>query len=183
MNDVDVWHSPTAKSRFKVTERTPERLTIEFENEVGDIGPPEHLHPDQDEEFAVLEGELLLRVRGREVRLSPGRSHLVPRGTAHTFHNAGSGRVRFTSQHRPPLGFEPFLKTIYDLDLDGRSNAQGQPGLLQLMVILKARRGEELLAAVPRFAQRGAAIVLGTIGELVGYRPEYVSERRRPAPR
>jgi quercetin dioxygenase-like cupin family protein len=177
-DNPEVWHSPTAKSRFKVVERTRERLTIEFQNEQGDIGPPEHLHPHQDEEFTVLEGALLLRAGGQDVHLRAGQSHVVPRGVAHTFHNEGEGCVRFTSQHRPALGFERFLKTIYDLDRDGRANDQGQPALLQLMVILKSRGGEELLAGPPRFVQRAAAWVLGTLGELLGYEPVYESSLR-----
>jgi mannose-6-phosphate isomerase-like protein (cupin superfamily) len=180
-SDPDVWHSPTAKSRFKVVERAAERLTLEFENELGDIGPPEHLHPHQDEEFTVLDGALLLRVGGKDVHLTAGQSHVVPRGVAHTFHNEGEGRVRFTSQHRPALGFERFLKTIYDLDRDGRANRQGQPRLLQLMVILKSRGGEELLAGPPRFVQRAVAWVLGTLGELFGYASVYESRLRAKA--
>jgi mannose-6-phosphate isomerase-like protein (cupin superfamily) len=180
-DDRDIWHSPTAKSRFRVVERTPEQVTLEFENELGDIGPPEHLHPNQDEEFTVLEGALLLRVGGKDVHLGAGQSHLVPKGTPHTFHNEGEGRVRFTSQHRPALGFERFLKTIYDLDRDGRANREGQPRLLQLMAILKSRGGEELLAGPPRFVQRGAAWVLGTVAGLLGYEPVYDSKLRAGA--
>ncbi len=179
MSAEDTWQSPTAKSRFRVIERDAERLIIEFENQPDDVGPPEHLHPTQEEEFSVLDGELLLRVGGREVRLAPGQSFLVPRGTAHTFRNPGTRPVRFTSQHRPPLGFERFLKTIYDLDADGRSDRRGQPGLLQTMVLLRAHPDEQLLAGPPRGLQRAVIAVLGALGRALGYRPEYVSQRRR----
>ena len=42
-----------------------------------------HRHPDADELFLVLEGSLLMRLRGGEVRLGPGEMLIVPRGIEH----------------------------------------------------------------------------------------------------
>ncbi len=40
-------------------------------------------HPDTDELFLVLDGELLIRTEQGEVRLGPGELTLVPRGVQH----------------------------------------------------------------------------------------------------
>ena len=42
-----------------------------------------HHHDDTDELFLVLEGELLLRLRDRDVRLRKGEMFVVPRGMEH----------------------------------------------------------------------------------------------------
>lgn len=42
-----------------------------------------HQHPDTDELFLVLEGELDMEFRDRTVTLGPGELIVVPRGTEH----------------------------------------------------------------------------------------------------
>ena len=42
-----------------------------------------HHHDNTDELFLVLEGELLLRLRDRDVRLRKGEMFVVPRGVEH----------------------------------------------------------------------------------------------------
>lgn len=47
--------------------------------------PPMHVHEREDEAFYVLEGELRLRLRDTELRLTAGQGALAPRGTPHTY--------------------------------------------------------------------------------------------------
>lgn len=182
MND-DWWISPTMKSRLRIVESTEATggasLKIEFENLPGDIGPPCHCHPHQEERFTVIEGRLALRVGNQEHELGAGGSIVVPRDSPHTFYNPGAEPVRFTSEHHPALGFERFITSLYDLDYDGLSDEKGMPKLLQLMVMLESRRGEEFLVGPPRLAQRMAAATLGRLGRRLGYRASYVSKRRK----
>ena len=42
-----------------------------------------HSHPDTDELFLVVEGELTIRLDAGDVVLGPGQLYVVPRGTAH----------------------------------------------------------------------------------------------------
>lgn len=42
-----------------------------------------HEHPDSDEAFVVLDGELTIRFRDGKVRLRPGEMYVVPKGTEH----------------------------------------------------------------------------------------------------
>jgi len=42
-----------------------------------------HNHPDTDELFLVLAGELTIQLRDGEVRLGPGQLYVVPRGVEH----------------------------------------------------------------------------------------------------
>jgi quercetin dioxygenase-like cupin family protein len=47
--------------------------------------PPLHIHLGEDEVFHVLEGELLLRVGERDVRVGAGETALAPKGVSHTY--------------------------------------------------------------------------------------------------
>jgi quercetin dioxygenase-like cupin family protein len=47
--------------------------------------PPLHVHPDADETFYVLEGEIVMHVDGTELSVRTGGALVVPRGTPHTF--------------------------------------------------------------------------------------------------
>ncbi len=42
-----------------------------------------HAHPDTDEFFLVLEGQLIIRMDDGDVTLSPGEVYVVPRGVPH----------------------------------------------------------------------------------------------------
>ena len=44
---------------------------------------PLHLHPDEDESFHILEGEVLVQIDGEEHLGGPGSFISVPRGVPH----------------------------------------------------------------------------------------------------
>jgi mannose-6-phosphate isomerase-like protein (cupin superfamily) len=44
---------------------------------------PRHSHPDTDEFFLVLDGELTIRMDAGDVTLRPGEVYVVPAGVAH----------------------------------------------------------------------------------------------------
>jgi mannose-6-phosphate isomerase-like protein (cupin superfamily) len=75
-------------------------VIAEWKDAGGIPGPPRwiaplHLHRDDDEAWYVLEGKLQVRV-GEEIHeASAGCAVFVPRGTAHTYCNAGPGLVRY----------------------------------------------------------------------------------------
>ena len=176
------WISPTTKSKLRVLITTAESsgklVKIELENQANDIGPPEHYHPDREETFHVIEGRLALRVGGKEFELGPGESATASKFVAHTFWNPGQRVVRFTTTHAPAGNFESFITSLYDLDYDGQTNAQGAPDILQLMALFKARKGEQFLKASPAFLQRIGMNVLGGVAGLLAKPTTYVSQRR-----
>jgi mannose-6-phosphate isomerase-like protein (cupin superfamily) len=56
---------------------------------------PLHLHHSDDEAWYVLEGVLRVRRGDEIVEACAGAGVIVPRGTPHTYWNAGSGRLRY----------------------------------------------------------------------------------------
>ena len=56
---------------------------------------PKHVHHKDDEAWYVLEGVLGVLVGDKEVEARAGAAVMVPRGTPHTYWNAGPGRLRY----------------------------------------------------------------------------------------
>ncbi|HEY6180696.1 MAG TPA: cupin domain-containing protein [Terriglobales bacterium] len=56
---------------------------------------PKHVHHKDDEAWYVLEGVLGVLVGDKEVEARTGAAVMVPRGTPHTYWNAGAGRLRY----------------------------------------------------------------------------------------
>jgi len=55
-----------------------------------------HVHPDSDETFLVLEGQIAITLEHAEVILSPGEIFTVPRGTLHKTRPCGERSVNLT---------------------------------------------------------------------------------------
>lgn len=180
--DEAEWYGPRQKSRFRVlrNERDGDGpLEIELTNEPGDPGPPLHWHPFAEEVFTVVEGRLSMTVGKDRRTLAAGETIVVPRGVAHTFKNADPARpVRFRSVHTPGRRFERLLGSMYDLDLDGRTDDAGMPPLLPLMALLDAHPDVTLVAGPPRLAQRALVKVLGAVARAMGHPPVYRSKLR-----
>ena len=55
-----------------------------------------HRHPDSDETFFGVDGELIVRFVDREVIVGPGQFVTVPAGTLHRTRPAGARSVNLT---------------------------------------------------------------------------------------
>ena len=80
----------------------------------GDAAPP-HMHPAQDEEFEVLEGEIAALVDGSERRLVVGDALEIPAGTVHQFRKDEGVEARLRWVTRPALRTGEFLEALFAL--------------------------------------------------------------------
>jgi mannose-6-phosphate isomerase-like protein (cupin superfamily) len=64
-----------------------------------------HVHPDEDDAFYIVEGEMTFTLADGEVAAPPGTFVLVPPGVEHGFRNEGSTPVRMLNIHAP-AGFD-----------------------------------------------------------------------------
>lgn len=97
-----------------VLRSTPELLEMQAEWQPGSTEPVPHLHPNQDEHFEVLEGELTVVAGPADERrtLRAGEAIDIPRGTVHRMWNAGDGPARASWQVAPALKTEEMFRTI-----------------------------------------------------------------------
>jgi quercetin dioxygenase-like cupin family protein len=87
-----------------------ESVEMEFVLPSGCVPPPPHIHPEQVEEYEVLEGSFDVVVEGQWRTLAPGDSVAVPIGALHTFRNRSGAVVRVRNWHRPAMRFEEFIE-------------------------------------------------------------------------
>lgn len=71
-------------------------------------GPPPHHHDGEDEWFHVLEGQAEFFKDGEWIGVPVGASIFMPRGSIHTFRNAGETPLKQII-HTAPSGFETFF--------------------------------------------------------------------------
>ena len=80
---------------------------------VGGRKPPPHRHTNCSEAYFVLDGTVSVTVEARELTVRPEGFVLVPRGTAHTFGNAGEVEARLLVIHAPAM--DPYFADLHDL--------------------------------------------------------------------
>ena len=74
------------------------------------VGSPWHVHPEEDEWFYVLEGEVTFWVADTRLSLTAGSFAFGPKGVPHTFYvEAGEARALVGFQ---PMQFEGFLREV-----------------------------------------------------------------------
>jgi len=105
-------HTPTPINVRLRGDQTKGRLAV-MENRVaaGFAGPPLHVHPDFDETFYVLEGELTFQVGDERLTAPAGTLAFAPGETPHAFANL-SGTAARVLLLCTPAGFEPYFARL-----------------------------------------------------------------------
>ncbi len=68
-------------------------------------GPTQHIHKAEEEAFYILEGEVNIKIGEQTISGTVGSFVLIPRGTVHTFWNAGATPAKLLIIFSP-AGFE-----------------------------------------------------------------------------
>ncbi len=134
----------------------------------------EHRHVRQEERFVVHAGTVGFEVAGEVRMASQGDQVAVPIGVAHRWWNAGQDEAQVRVELRPALDTETFFESFFGLARDGKTNAKGIPGLLQIAV-LYSDLGDSCPQPVkpPPWMQRSVFTVLAPIGRRAGRRAVY----------
>jgi len=90
LSDTHTLTMPDGTS-FVVVESSAESAGARMEFEItmprGAMGPPRHTHPEQEEEWRVVSGELSVQVGDDWQALAAGGTLAIPPGTVHTLKN------------------------------------------------------------------------------------------------
>lgn len=130
-----------ASTSFKVrADDTAGLLSVfEFALTAWESGPVLHLHKASDESFYVLSGELELQIGDERSIVSPGDFAWVPRGTPHTFANAGEVTARGITIATPG-GIEHMFQELAEYV----ASTNGQPDQQELDAIRQRHGGATL---------------------------------------
>ncbi len=147
--------------------------------------PSSHAHPEQEERFTVVEGQLNLRIGSRPVIAGPGRTVAVPPGTVHSFANVTKQPVRVLVETRPALAMEELLATAAAMAQQQRSASRLLPNPVNLALFMREFhrevRAPYLPAPLVRLITGGIATLARWCGLDVGYRRVRASGGRRSA--
>jgi mannose-6-phosphate isomerase-like protein (cupin superfamily) len=73
----------------------------------------EHVHPEMEERWRVVEGRAAFRIGGEELVAGPGDDVVAPPGTPHVAWNPTDGEVRLQIEMRPALRWEEFVERLF----------------------------------------------------------------------
>lgn len=169
----------TVVVRVGTAETMGEYLEADLYLRAGAAVAGEHYHPTIDERFTVVRGTVGFRLNGVEQVAGPGVTVEVPAGAVHDWWNAGPDEAHVRVALGPNARrFEAMIRTIFGLARDGRVDAKGMPGPLQLAVF--AREFDDVIRFTkpPRWVQRALFGLLAPVARLLGYRglyPEYLT--------
>ena len=178
----DVLENPVTGERAVVrvgtTESNGELLVADLYVRPGGAVMGEHVHPAIEESFTVVRGRLGYRLEGREGVAVPEERLHVPRGTVHDWWNAGGEGAQVLVEISPGARFDEMIRNAFGLARDGKTNASGQPHLLQ--AALFAREFDDVIRFTkpPRPVQRLLFGILAPVARLLGYKgsyPEYTT--------
>jgi quercetin dioxygenase-like cupin family protein len=120
-------------------EQTRGSLTVMSAMTPPGVGPPPHLHHNEDELFLVVEGTINYFSNGEWAVVRPGGAVYLPRESVHTYRNDGDT----PSRHwviTTPSGFEMFFAEAADIfaregepDMDEIIGTAGRYGLELLL--------------------------------------------------
>lgn len=105
--------------RLKLASTTDAVAFYEYVSQPGVAGPPQHVHHGHDETFFVIEGDYEFIIGARFEQLGPGSFLSVPRGTPHSFRNAGDSPGRIVGTFSPAAFANYFRELAAIIDESG----------------------------------------------------------------
>lgn len=107
---------------------------------------PLHRHPEADEMTYILEGEIVVKVDGKETRVGPGGMSFVPKGVPHAF-LVVSDSARLLTVHSPAATSQAFYRGASEPATDDTSETVD---MARLQASAKENpRGIEILGPPP----------------------------------
>jgi quercetin dioxygenase-like cupin family protein len=134
----------------------------------------EHLHPHQEERFAITSGEAHFTVAGEHRVAGPGETLVVPIGVPHSEWNPGSVTIEGVVQLRPALHTKEMFEAFAGLGSEGKTTPRGAPkNPLQLGATVWHFRHESRATSPPIWLQNLLLPALATLAKVFGVRPYY----------
>jgi mannose-6-phosphate isomerase-like protein (cupin superfamily) len=144
----------------------------------------EHVHPHQEERFAIIAGEAHFTVNGEERVVRPGETIVVPVGVRHSEANRGSAEIEGVVELRPALHTKEMHEAFGGLAADGKTTARGAPkNPLQPGATLWHFRHESRVTSPPIWVQNLILPPLWALAKVFGVRPYYDRWDSRKTPR
>ena len=141
--------------------------------------PSSHAHPEQEEVFTVLAGQMRFRVGVRRVLANPGDTVRIPPGTVHHFANAGNQPARVAVRTSPALSMQELLETAAALAQEQHAAARRLPRPTDLALFMRDFEREVRAPYLPAPLVRAVLAPLARLATRRGLDSRYRQLRRR----
>jgi quercetin dioxygenase-like cupin family protein len=135
--------------------------------------PSSHAHPQQEECFTVLAGQVRFRIGGRRVFAGPGDTVRVPPGTVHHFANAAGQPARVAVQTRPALRMQELLETAAAMAREQHAAGRRVPSLPGLALFMRDFEQEVRAPYLPVVLVRAVTRPLAWLARRRGVGPRF----------
>lgn len=135
--------------------------------------PPLHYHPQQEEYFEVLKGELTIRLGNEIKKLLEGERIHIAKGQVHSMWNGANEETEVNWKVMPALDSEYFLETLTGLANDNKTNENGVPSILQVSLTANKYNKVFRLAKPSFIVQKIVFTLITPFSYLLGHRPDY----------
>jgi quercetin dioxygenase-like cupin family protein len=157
-------------SQFRITKAAAdtagEYLEMEWSLPPSTETPPKHIHPQQREDYEVLEGSFEVFVADAWQTVSAGESASAPAGEVHTF-RTGDEPVRVRNVHAPALDFEDYFAAESALMQAGKIKSTSSPSAILHYAVLLDQYRHCMVMSSP--ALRGLVRALAPVGRRLGF--------------
>ena len=157
-------------SEFRITssaaDTNGEFLEMEWSLPTSTETPPKHIHPQQREDYEVLEGAFEVFVRDGWRTVRAGESASAPAGEVHTF-RVGDQPVRVRNVHAPAFDFEDYFAAESTLMVAGTIRSYSSPRAALHYAVLLDRYRHCMVMASP--VLRALLLVLAPLGRRLGF--------------
>jgi mannose-6-phosphate isomerase-like protein (cupin superfamily) len=138
--------------------RDGEVLRIDIRTEPGGGVLADHLHPQLEERYEVVEGEVTFRVDGKPAVAGPGAKVVVAAGVRHSFQNTGADAAHLEVEAEPALRLRESIEEGAALARTEKFTATGKPRSLRAVIegaaLAQRYRETVVLSSPPPVVQR-----------------------------
>jgi mannose-6-phosphate isomerase-like protein (cupin superfamily) len=156
-----------------------EHLEIDVELTPDGAVPGMHVHPNQEERFETLSGNVRFRNGLKKIDAKAGDVVVVEPGKAHKFRNNGEQGAVMRVRATPALEMERLFETTVALADDGRVTKNGMPKPVDLALFVSEFKDEVRGPGSPGWVQRATLAPLAYIARRRGRAERYA--RAQPA--
>ena len=144
-------------------------LRIDIWTEPGGGVLAEHVHPQLEERYRAVEGEVTFRVDGEPVRAGAGEHVTVAPGVRHRFENTGADTAHLVVEAEPALQLRESIEDGAALARSQRFSASGMPrtprALVEAAALARRYRETVVLSSPPAAVQRALFGTLARFAE------------------
>lgn len=133
----------------------------------GADGPPIHLHPEQEEYFKIVKGQLEVYKKNEWKTLNAGEEIFIPKETPHTYRSRHKDDCIFEYRLTPKRNFSAMMQTFERLMNEGKLlGTSGLKSIIYLSLTFKKYRSEIVSVSPPPFL----ISLMAGVGKLFGFK-------------